>query len=301
MAIFDIIVQRHYSQAERGAMPIDRQRLGRMLRDARENRGMSQQAVATRLGLSRTVIAQIELANRPVSPTELTKLASVYRRPASDFSQATAPQDGDLVGRVFKLEPALPLQLRPSLERIVSLCRDAVALEGVLGRSARIGPPQYGVARPRNSADAIVQGEQVAEQERQRVGLGLGSPIGTISDFVASQGVRVAVLKLPEDVLGIFLRDLSIGSLIVTPPDHMGGTENGASRFGLLHGYALALFETESAVVTTLAGSNELAHMRADAFAAAFLLPRSGLESTIAVLDKGRPSRRSLAVFGLAA
>src|SRR5262245_41717856 len=287
MAIFDIIVQRHYSQAERGAMPVDRQQLGRMLRDARENRGMSQQAVSTRLGLSRTVIAQIELGNRPVSPDELTKLASVYRRPASDFSQATAQQDEDLVGRAFKLEPALPAQLKPSLERIVSLCQDAVALERILGRSARIGPPQYGVARPRNSADAIVQGEQVAEQERQRLGLGLGSPIGRVSDFVASQSVRVAVLKLPDNVFGIFLRDPSIGSIIITPPDHLDGTENGASRFSLLHGYAQALFETARAIVTTLAASDELAQMRADAFAAAFLLPRSGLESAIAGLDKG--------------
>src|SRR5262249_9169885 len=195
----------------------------------------------------------------------------------------------------------LPARLKASLEHIVSLCRDAVALEGVLGRSARTGPPQYGVARPRNTADAIVQGEQVAEQERQRLGLGLGSPIGNISELVALQGVRVAVLKLPENVLSIFLRDRSIGSIIITPPNHTDGTENGASRFGLLHGYAQALFERAPAIVTTLAASDELSQLRADAFAAAFILPRSGVESAIAGLDKGRPSRRSLAVFGLEA
>src|SRR5262245_53122352 len=209
---------------------MNREQLGRNLREARENRGMSQQAVSTRLGLSRTVIAQIELGNWAVSSEELSKLAAVYRRPVGDFSRTTAHDDEDLVALVLRLEPTLPARLKPSLEHIVSLCRDAVALEGVLGRSARIGPPQYGVAQPRNTADAIVQGEQVAEQERQRLGLGLGSPIGNISELVASQGVRVAILKLPENVLSIFLRDRSIGSIIITPPDHMDGTENGASR-----------------------------------------------------------------------
>lgn len=66
-------------------MAVDREVLARELRAARENRGISQQAAAERAGLSRTVIAQIELGNRPVSPDELAKLAAVYRRPVIDL------------------------------------------------------------------------------------------------------------------------------------------------------------------------------------------------------------------------
>jgi hypothetical protein len=54
-------------------------------------------------------------------------------------------------------------------------------------------------------------------------------------------------------------------------------------------------------LVTTVDSSDDLSEIRANAFAAAFFLPRSGLESAIASLDKGRPSRRALAVFGIAA
>jgi len=76
----------------------------------------------------------------------------------------------------------------------------------------------------------------------------------------------------------------------------------GSQRWGLLHGYALALFDWErSLVVTTPVDSDELIQIRANAFAAAFLLPESGIETEISGLDKGRPSRRALAVFGYAA
>lgn len=61
-------------------MAVDREALARALREARENSGMSQEAAAKRLGLSRTVLAQIELGNRPVSSDELSKLATLYDR-----------------------------------------------------------------------------------------------------------------------------------------------------------------------------------------------------------------------------
>ena len=285
-------------------MAVDREALARVLRDARQNAGMSQHAAANRIGLSRTVLAQIELGNRPVSQDELSKLANAYRRSVSDFLPTAEVDEGDVVARVFNVKPSLPARLRPALEEVVNLCREAAALERVLGRPTRMGPPQYGVARPRNTADAIVQGEQVADQERQRLGLGPGSPIANISDLVVPQGVRVAVATLPEEVLGIFIRHRSIGSLIIARRDEIasGGGDVWSLRFGLLHSYALALFETDQPVlVTTLDSSDELSEIRANAFAAAFLLPRSGLESSIASLDKGRPSRRALAVFGIAA
>jgi hypothetical protein len=224
-----------------------------------------------------------------------------YRRPITDFSPFTESDDDDVLARIFRFEPLLQEQLkRGSLEHVVNLCREATALAQVLGRPERTGPPQYRVASPRNTADAIVQGEQVADQERQRLGLGTGSPIGHVPDLLASQGVRLAIAPLPEEALSIFLRHRRVGSLIISGPEN--GEDPGWFRFGLLHAYAFALFDSEpsSVQVTTVRRSDELEHIRASAFVAAFLLPRSGLEAAMAGLDKGRPSRRALAVFGLA-
>jgi len=277
-------------------MGIDREALARMLREARENHGLSQEAAAKRVGLSRTVLAQIELGNRPVAPDELSKLATLYQRPVADFS-ADAEQHDDVRAMLSTYGLAIPARLKPALESIVSLCEEAVALEGVLGRSPRTGPPHYDLPKPRNTADAIVQGEQVAAQERRRLGLGAGSPVDSVSELLASQGARVGILELPDDVVGIYLRHGAVGSLVIT-----GSNDVGSQRWGLLHGYALALFDWERRlVVTTPVDSDELIQIRANAFAAAFLLPQSAIETEIAVLDKGRPSRRALAVFGYAA
>lgn len=277
-------------------MAVDREALARALREARGNHGMSQAAAAKRVGLSRTVLAQIELGNRTASPTELTKLAKLYGRTVADLSLDAAPND-DVLAMLSANGLAIPSVLKPLLENVVGLCSEAAILENLLGRAARTGPPQYDLPKPRNTADAIMQGEQVADQERQRLGMGPGASVDNVSDLVTSQGTRVAVLKLPEEVAGIYVRHSSVGSLIVT-----GTEDTRVPRFGLLHEYAFALFERErSLIVTTPLNSDELIQIRADAFAAAFLLPQSGIESAIAVLDKGRPSRRALAVFGYAA
>src|SRR5262245_31941397 len=63
-----------------------REPLATNLRKARENRGLSQAAVAKKLGLSRSLVAQIELANRPVTAEELAKFADLYGTPAVDLT-----------------------------------------------------------------------------------------------------------------------------------------------------------------------------------------------------------------------
>jgi transcriptional regulator with XRE-family HTH domain len=277
-------------------MAVDREALARALREARENSGMSQEAAAKRLGLSRTVLAQIELGNRTVSSDELSKLATVYDRAVADFGSDVG-QDGDLSALISKYGKAIPSEFKPALDRVLSLCAEAVAVEQLLGRPSRTGPPHYDLPRPRNTADAILQGERVAAQERLRLGLGPEAAVDDVSELLGSQGARVAVLQFPEEeIAGIYLRHPSIGLLIVA-----GRNDIGSQRFGLLHGYALELFDWERAfVVTTPVSSEELIQIRATAFAAAFLLPQAGVEAAIAGLDKGRPSRRALAVFGYA-
>src|SRR2546422_4329201 len=63
-----------------------REPLATNLRKARENRGLSQDAVAKKLRLSRSLVAQIELANRPVTADELEKFAQLYGTTAVDLT-----------------------------------------------------------------------------------------------------------------------------------------------------------------------------------------------------------------------
>ena len=67
----------------------------------------------------------------------------------------------------------------------------------------------------------------------------------------------------------------------------------------MAHEYAHALLDRKVSV-TKRENSDELIEKRANAFSAAFLMPRLGLEETLAALSKGFPSRRTHVVFDLA-
>src|SRR5438309_3706514 len=225
-------------------MPIDRQVLAHELRAARENRGMSQQPAPERAGLSRTVIAQIELGNRPVSADELAKLAAVYRRPVIDLLGQPLEED-DVLVTLQDLAPELvESKFKKRVRQFLDLCREAMALESALGWSPRGGLPQYDVAAPRNSADAIAQGERFAVQERQRIGLGAALPVENLSALVSWEGVRTFAADLPENVSGLAVHHRSIRPAVLVN----SGQSGSARRFSLAHEYAHALFDRKVSV-----------------------------------------------------
>jgi Zn-dependent peptidase ImmA (M78 family) len=72
-------------------------------------------------------------------------------------------------------------------------------------------------------------------------------------------------------------------------------------RFSYAHEYAHALLDrTRPVTVTSADNAAELIEKRANAFAAAFLLPREGVIEVLAALDKGQPSRSDESVFDAA-
>jgi Zn-dependent peptidase ImmA (M78 family)/transcriptional regulator with XRE-family HTH domain len=277
-------------------MAVDRDVLAQELRAARENRGISQQVAAERTGLSRTVIAQIELANRPVSADELAKLAAVYGRAVADLL-GQPPDEDDVLLMLLDLAPELvESNFKSNVRRFLTLCREAMALESALGWSPRGTLPHYDVASPRSAAGAIEQGERIAAQERQRVGLGATLPAAKLSALISWQGIRTFAVDLPENVTGLAAQHRSIRPAVLI--NRRQGES--ARRFALAHEYAHVLLDRKVGV-TKRENSDELVERRADAFAGAFLLPAPGLEQALSTLNKGLPSRKTHVVFGIAA
>lgn len=62
-----------------------REAMAARLKDAREYLGLSQDDVATALGISRPAITNIESGNRKVEAIELDQLAKLYGRPVNYF------------------------------------------------------------------------------------------------------------------------------------------------------------------------------------------------------------------------
>src|SRR6266511_453804 len=84
-----------------------REPLATNLRKARENHGLSQDAVAKKLRLSRSLIAQIELANRPVTADELAKFADLYGTPPVELTGTGVGADDPVTATLLNLAPAL--------------------------------------------------------------------------------------------------------------------------------------------------------------------------------------------------
>lgn len=151
-------------------------------------------------------------------------------------------------------------------------------------------------ARRSSHPTAITQGQRVADAERHRLDLG-ARPIGDLVGLMSEQGIWVSGADLPETMSGLFLHHASIGLAILVNSSHVRARR----RFSYAHEYAHALLDRERAfTVTSADNAAELAEKRANAFAAAFLMPREGVAETLAALDKGQPSRSEESVFDAA-
>lgn len=272
--------------------------LGERLRTARERRGISQQAVAESLGLPRTAVTNMETGKRTVSTLELTRMAELYGQPSTYFlADADAVNEEDISVVLHRAVPEMAE--RPEIDQavghIVDLCREGAALREMLNQTTEQAAPDYS-NRMNHVGDAIRQGQLVAQEERRRLGLG-NAPIGSLADVITDQGIWTAATELPDSLSGFFVNHPSIGVAILVNAQHWPVRR----RFSYAHEYAHALFDRHAPVTTTRQeNSSDLVEKRANAFAAAFLMPAEGVVEQLTQLDKGRPSRLAEVIFDVA-
>jgi len=267
-----------------------REPLATNLRKARENRGLSQDAVARKLRLSRSLVAQIELANRPVSADELAKLADLYGTPAIELAGTRVDTGDPVTSTLFNLAPSLlkAFDAQSQIRGVLGTAMEASQLERLLERPSHKGPPPYSAPAPRTLADAVRQGEEVAEHERRRLGV-WDVPLSALADFCAAEGMPVFALTLPDEVSSLFVAHASVGVAIIVNQAH----DPVRQRYAIAHAYAHAVFEPVGTVrACTSANEKELVERRAAAFASAFLLPGAGVEGFVRTLGKGQGSRQ---------
>lgn len=65
----------------------DKERLQQRLREAREYMGISQAKVAEYLEIPRSAVSELETGKRTISALELQRLAKLYQKPASWFTE----------------------------------------------------------------------------------------------------------------------------------------------------------------------------------------------------------------------
>jgi Zn-dependent peptidase ImmA (M78 family)/transcriptional regulator with XRE-family HTH domain len=279
-------------------MTLDQAAMGRRLQQARDNRLMSQEEVADKIGLPRTALVQMEAGRRRINTVELAMLAKIYGLPVgSFFEELDAEADvQDVIHRIapeFKDDPKVADQVT----RHVAICREGYSLRKLLGWTVAVAPPLYDDPAPDSIMAAVRHGTDVAEAERHRLGLG-DNPIPDVADLIAAQGIWSSGADLPNEMSGMFLRHPSFGMAILVNFSHARPRK----RFSYAHEYAHALLDRKkrSLTVSRVSNRQELAEVRANAFAASFLMPKTGVLAFLAQRNKGLSSRENVAVYDLA-
>lgn len=277
-------------------MALDRKELGRRLRRAREDTAMTQDDVARHLDVSRSTVAQIELGNRTVSGIELSRLAYLFGRALDSLVADDEPSEEGALVALFRHHPELATKedVREALRRCVALGQELTGLERLLEIDRDMATvAAYPLPQPRTKWDAIQQGERVAQEERGRLGLGLASLLD-IAELLERQEVRTAEVALPEDISGLTLIAPAIGFLIVANQEHHVLRR----RFSYAHEYCHVLVDrSQRGLISRGQDRDDLREVRANAFAASFLMPTAAVRQFIHASGKGRPSRMEAEVF----
>ncbi len=271
--------------------------LGRRLRAAREQRGLNQQSAAEAIDIPRTALTNIEAGTRSVSTVELMQLASLYgRQPAAFLSD----DDETMEELSIFLPRALPEmqgseRFGAAVQRMVDLCKVGAHLRRQLDQHRDAVVPNYRAAL-HSTTEAIRQAEMVAAEERRRLGLG-NAPLNNLAEIITAEGIWVAAAELPDDFSGLFLSHADVGLAILVN----GGHSLVRRRFSYAHEYAHALFDREEVIAATRrTNASALVEKRANAFAAAFLMPAEGVSEQLQQIKKGYPSRQTQIIFDVA-
>lgn len=276
-------------------MPVDQQELARRLKAAREASHLTQDDVAAHLGVSRSTIAQMELGNRAVTSLELDKLAYLYGRDICAFlADEFRPEDA-LVA-VFRRHPDMARddQVLAAVRHSLAAGREITKLERLLGVDTDLTAlPAYSLKAPGTKWEAIQQAERIAAEERRRLGLA-DAPLPGVAELLEGQGVRTAKADLPQDISGLTVADPDVGVLVVVNGAHVPWRQ----RFSFAHEYCHVLLDRdEKGAISRTTDRDTLPEVRANAFAAAFLMPPGGVIGFLHGLAKGKASRLKAEVF----
>ena len=240
------------------------------VRSLRERKGWSQLELAQRSGLSVSVLSEIESGQNKPSLDMLVVLAQSLGVPLNTFLFA---DDNPLEERLQVIENTENVS---ALKTWLQRCRLYLEIEALVGKQG-IRAPIYTLQPSRRRRDELLQIEAIAEQERYRLQLGI-EPIANLVAVLENEGLRVVGADLPEDdVDGAFLFVPEYESAVALinrakPSLHQ--------RFTLAHEYGHLLLHRNRAEIweRDIFHANMPEELQANAFAAAFLMPKPLIE-----------------------
>lgn len=260
--------------------------IGQRLRQQRQRANHTQQEIADKLGMSRANLAAIELGQRRLTSEQIMSLAAAYGLQVNRLLQQAVP--APRLAAQFRI-PYSRGEARTELEGAIAaleaLVEKYLELERLLDASLQSLPvPPYSV----DSSAIEASADAIADTERRRLGLSDG-PLPELRDVLERDvGLRIFSLVLPGEVAGIFGLSPVAGGCVGINSRHPASRQ----RWSLAHEYAHFLTDRTRSEITKLRDRYQRlpdAERFAERFAAAFLMPRSGLERRLGeVVRRGR-------------
>lgn len=242
--------------------------VGARLRAARLSNGISQATAAQGLGISRPTLIAVEQGRRQPTPAELVDMARIYGRSVHELVRDTPPVEA--LATRFRLEVGAEDEISRAVDALQRVADNVVELEELVGaQSDRRWPAQYDTT----GLPPDIAARQVADSERQRLGLGTG-PLTRLREILEDEyGIRVFAIGLPRHIAGLFAVAEPVGACIVFNSKHPRERQ----RWTLAHELGHFLMHRNSSEVTAMEASRGRDERLAESFAGAFLMPEDGL------------------------
>jgi Zn-dependent peptidase ImmA (M78 family)/DNA-binding XRE family transcriptional regulator len=249
---------------------------GQRLAEARKARSIKQDDAAEAIGVSRPTFIAIEKGEREAKPAEIVKLAALYGQSVSHFVRTMEPLTDFLPHfrvAMEKVKPADAEQLKVAIREFKEFVENYLDLEKRMKSPMRMNYPQPVELNPR--VNVVELAEDVANRERQRLGLG-DQPIPNIRSLLESEvGVRIVFARLPRMFAGMYIFVDGLGGCMLINSVHPADKQ----RASISHEYAHLIEDRYTAGIDylTIFGRKPANERFAESFAMSFLMPASSV------------------------
>ncbi len=250
--------------------------IGQRLTEARKARSIKQDDAAEAIGVSRPTFIAIEKGEREAKPSEIVKLAALYGQPVSHFVRTMEPlTDFQPHFRVAmeKVKPADAEQLKVAIQGFKEFVENYLDLEKRMKSPMRMNYPRPVELNARVNVTDLA--EDMANRERQRLGLG-DQPIPNIRSLLESDvGVRIFFARLPRMFAGMYIFVDGLGGCMLINSVHPADKQ----RASISHEYAHLIVDRYTAGIDYLTnrGRKPANERFAESFAMSFLMPASSV------------------------